>query len=95
MPNHMSNRMTIALVIFMMVQAVVFGIGAVLVLATPLADLAMTLMPFVVAASLTVSAPASWWLAPFARAAHERMLNAREPGRSVDDQPSHGYHWTA
>lgn len=94
MPNHMSNRMTIALVIFMMVQAVVFGIGAVLVLATPLADLAMTLMPFVVAASLTVSAPASWWLAPFARAAHERMLNAREPGRSVDDQPVHGYHWS-
>ncbi|MDI9848127.1 hypothetical protein QM467_08685 [Rhodoblastus sp. 17X3] len=87
--------MAIALVIFMMVQAVVFGIGAVLVLATPLADLAMTLMPFVVAASLAVSAPVSWWLAPFARAAHERMLNTREPGRSVDDQPDHGYHGMA
>jgi hypothetical protein len=90
----MSNRTVIALVIFMMVQAVVFGIGVVLVLATPLSNLAMTLMPFVVAASLTVSAPVAWWLAPFARAAHERKLNAREPGRSIDDQPPHGYHWS-
>jgi hypothetical protein len=94
MPGHMSNRTAIALVIFMMVQAVVFGIGAVLVLATPLANFAMMLMPFVIAASLAVSAPLSWWLAPFARAAHERKLNAREPGRSVDDQPDHGYHWS-
>ncbi len=90
----MSNRMVIAIIIYMMVQAVVFGIGVVLVLATPLSDIAMTLMPYVVATSLALSAPISWWLAPFARAAHERALNAREPGRSIDDQPDHGYHFS-
>ena len=88
----MSNRVVIAILIYMMAQAVVFGIGVVLVLATPLADIAMTLMPYVVATTLALSAPISWWLAPFARAAHERKLNAREPGRSTDDQPAHGYH---
>ena len=92
MPNLTSNRTVIAIVIYMMVQAVVFGIGVVLVLATPLASLAMTLMPFVVVASLAVSAPIAWWLAPLARAAHERKLNAQEPGRSTDDQPDRGYH---
>jgi membrane protein implicated in regulation of membrane protease activity len=94
MLNRMSKRMVIAAVIYMMVQAVVFGIGVVLVLATPLANIAMTLMPFVVALTLVISAPISWWLAPLARAAHERKLNAQEPGRSTDDQPDHGYHWS-
>ena len=94
MINHMSKRMVIAALIYMMVQAVVFGIGVVLVLATPLANIAMTLMPFVVGGSLILSAPISWWLAPLARAAHERKLNAQEPGRSTDDQPDHGYHWS-
>ncbi len=94
MPNHLSKRMVIAIVIYMMVQAVVFGIGVVLVLATPLADIALTLMPFVVAVTLVISAPIAWWLAPLARAAHERKLNARDPGRSTDDQPDHGYHWS-
>lgn len=88
----MPNRTVIAIVIYMMVQAVVFGIGVVLVLATPLTNIAMTLMPFVVAASLLVSAPVAWLLAPMARAAHERKLNAQEPGRSTEDQPGHGYH---
>ncbi len=91
---NMSNRTLIAVVIYMMVQAVVFGIGVVLVLATPLADIAMRLMPFVVAVTMVMSAPISWWLAPLARAAHERQLNARNPGRSIDDQPDHGYHWS-
>jgi len=84
--------MVIAILIYMMVQGVVFGIGVVLVLATPLANIAMTLMPFVVAGSLVASAPVAWWLAPLARAAHERKLNAQEPGRSIDDQPGGGYH---
>ncbi len=87
----MSNRTIIAIVIYMMVQGVVFGIGAVLVLATPLANIAMTLMPFVVAATLIMSAPIAWALAPLARAAHERKLNAQEPGRG-SDQPGRGYH---
>jgi len=94
MTNNMSNRAAIATLIYMMVQAVVFGVGMVLVMATPLANVAMTLMPYVVAASLIASAPLAWWIAPYARASHERLLNAREPGRSVDDQPARGYHWS-
>jgi hypothetical protein len=94
MRRHISNRLSIAILIFMMAQAVVYGIGVVLVLATPLSELAMTLMPYVVALSLVVSAPVAWWLAPYARAAHERILNARDPGRSIDDQPPGGYHWS-
>ena len=90
----MPKRMVIAALIYMMVQAVVFGIGVVLVLATPLSNIAMTLMPFVVAGTLIMSAPISWWLAPLARAAHERQLNAQDPGRSTEDQPDHGYHWS-
>jgi hypothetical protein len=88
----MSKRMVIAILLYMMAQGVVFGIGVVLVLATPLANIAMTLMPFVVAVSLVAAAPIAWWLAPLARAAHERKLNAEDPGRSTDDQPGRGYH---
>ena len=91
---HLSKNMVIAVLIYMMVQAVVFGIGVILVLATPLDDIAMTLMPFVVAVTMVISAPISWRLAPLARAAHERQLNARDPGRSINDQPDHGYHWS-
>ena len=60
----MKARMWIAALIYMMVQAVTFGAGAVLVLATPLQTEAMTLMPVVVAASSLVSIPISWLLAP-------------------------------
>jgi len=41
----MSVRMGIAAVIYMMVQAVTFGVGIVLVLATPLEAQAMKLLP--------------------------------------------------
>lgn len=60
----MSLRTAIASLIYMMVQAVAFGIGAVLVLATPLQDEAMTLMPIVVGASAIMAVPVSWLLAP-------------------------------
>ena len=53
----MSVRIQIAAIIYMMVQAVSFGIGAVAVLATPLKDHAMTLMPWVVFVSAAVSIP--------------------------------------
>jgi hypothetical protein len=89
----MSKRAAIAILIYMMVQAVTFGVGVILVMATPLATVAMTLMPYVVVTSLVASAPLAWWIAPFARAAHERQLNARDPDRG-HDQPPHGYHWS-
>jgi hypothetical protein len=64
----MSIRFQIAVIVFLMVQAVVFGFGAILVLATPLSDRAMQLMPWVVVLSLAVSIPASWIIAPHLRA---------------------------
>jgi hypothetical protein len=57
-------KMWIAGVIYMMVQAVMFGVGIVLVLATPLQGLAMKLLPVVVIVSAIASIPISWWMAP-------------------------------
>lgn len=60
----MPVRIQIAALCYMMVQAVVFGVGAVLVLATPLAADAWALMPWVVGVSAIVSIPLSWMIAP-------------------------------
>ena len=60
----MTTRVSIAALIYMMVQAVAFGVGAVLVLATPLQAEAMKLLPVVVIASSIISVPISWFLAP-------------------------------
>ncbi len=60
----MSIRFIVAIFVFMMAQAMVFGTGAVLVLATPLSASAMHLMPWVVVLSTIVSLPLSWVLAP-------------------------------
>jgi len=72
-----SARMTIAAVIFMMVQAVTFGVGTVLVLATPLEAQAMTLLPVVVIASSIASIPISWWMAPRLQARFWRAKQMR------------------
>jgi hypothetical protein len=70
------TRLTIAVLVFMMVQAVVFFAGLILVLATPLADRAMMLMPWVVVLSVLVSAPTSWIIAPMLGA---RYMRAHPP----------------
>jgi hypothetical protein len=59
-----TSRLSVAAVIYMVVQGVMFGVGAILVLATPLQAEAMKLMPVVVIASAIVSVPISWLLAP-------------------------------
>ena len=87
MRSHVSKRAAIAILIYMMVQAVVFGIGVVLVMATPLASIAMTLMPIVVATTLIASAPLAWWIAPFARASHERHVECARP-RPIRQRPA-------
>ena len=61
---NVTTRVSIAVLIYMVVQAVIFGVGALLVLATPLQAEAMKLMPVVVIASSIVSVPISWFLAP-------------------------------
>jgi flagellar biosynthesis protein FliQ len=65
-------RVQIAAMVYLMVQAVMFGAGVVLVLATPLADSAMTLMPWVVATTAVLSIPISWMIAPRLRARYWR-----------------------
>ena len=64
----MSVRLQIAAMVFLMVQAVLFGALTIVVLASPLSREAMELMPWVVAGSALVSMPLSWWLAPRLRA---------------------------
>ena len=65
-------RVQIAAMVYLMVQAVMFGIGVTLVLGTPLADRAMTLMPWVVATTAVLSIPISWMIAPRLRARYWR-----------------------
>jgi 3-methyladenine DNA glycosylase/8-oxoguanine DNA glycosylase len=55
-----------------MVQAIVFGVAIVLALATPLADSAINLTPWVGVVSAIVSAPVSWAIAPRLRARFQR-----------------------
>jgi hypothetical protein len=60
----MSNRLMIAAMIYMMVQAVTFGVGLLIVLLTPLQDHAMQALPWMIVITLLISAPLAWALAP-------------------------------
>lgn len=66
------TRLAIAALIFMMVQAVLFGIGTVLVLATPLHELAMQLLPVVIIGSSILAVPLAWLIAPRLQARYWR-----------------------
>jgi hypothetical protein len=76
----MAVRLGITACVFLMLQAVLFGAGAVLVLATPLQEIAMQLMPWVVVVSFVISAPFSWWFAPRLRARYWRDHRGHESG---------------
>lgn len=70
----MRTRLWIAAMIFPMVNAVLFGIGAIIVLSSPtLAEQASPLIWFVVAASFIIAAPISWVIAPRLRARYWRQ----------------------
>lgn len=71
----MSNRLAISLVISMMVNAVLFGIGAVAVLSMPnLAKHASSLLPIVITASFLVAPFIAWRIAPQMRAKTNRTV---------------------
>lgn len=77
----MSIRFRIASLIFGMINAVLFGAGAILVLSVPdLSAQAMTLLPVVVALSFVLAAPIAWFLAPRLRL---RFWRAREDHRTM------------
>ncbi len=65
----MSVRLIIALLIFLMVNAVLFGIGLIVVVTFPALNArAMGLIPVVVLLSFVLAAPLSWYIAPKLRA---------------------------
>ena len=65
----MSTRLIIAALIYMIVNAVLFGCSVTIVLTIPvLAAQANTLVPAVVVTSLILALPVSWFLAPRLRA---------------------------
>lgn len=69
----MSTRMQIAAMIFMMTNAVAFGVGIVPVLMIPsLSSHAFEAIPAVVIASFVISAPLSWFIAPRLQARYWR-----------------------
>lgn len=60
----MRTRTMIAALIYLPLNAVIFGAGAIAVLSTPLpADMVKYLLPLVIVAALVVTAPVSWYLA--------------------------------
>jgi hypothetical protein len=59
----MSIRMVIALVIYMMVQGCMFGVGIVALLVSPFSNDAMQLLPWVVGTTAVISVPLSWMVA--------------------------------
>lgn len=73
----MSTRFAISLLVSMMVAAVLFGVGATIVLSVPsLSVHAMLLLPWVVVASLVLAPIASWFMAPMLRAKYSRQIEA-------------------
>jgi hypothetical protein len=67
-PKHWSGEMTkrtrIAILIYSMTQAVLFGAGVVIVLSTPLQTQAAYLIPAVIVLTATLAAPLAYVLAP-------------------------------
>lgn len=72
----MSRTAMISMLVYLIVQAVTFGIGAVLLLATPLSAHAMELMPWMVGVTFIVSVPLAWFIAPMLKARHESRSSA-------------------
>ena len=59
-------RLRVAALIYMIVNAVVFGVGSIFVLMTPvLAQHSFFWIPAVIVTSFVLSAPLAWFIAPF------------------------------
>jgi hypothetical protein len=77
----MNNRLRIALLIYSMTNAVIFGAGLIAVLNVPTlrAD-AEFLIPVVVVASLILAAPVAWLIAPRLQARYTRRRSEKQTG---------------
>jgi len=66
MDSNNRARLRVAALIYCMVNAVVFGVGVILVVSLPaLASHAFFWIPAVVVTSFVISAPLSWFIAPW------------------------------
>ena len=75
----MSIRLEIALVIYMMVQGVMFGVAIVALLTSRFSTDAMQLMPWIVGSTALASVPVSWMIAPRLRGLTEIRAELRQP----------------
>jgi hypothetical protein len=74
MQQETKTRVQIAVLIYTMTNAVLFGAGLIAVLSVPaLSEQAMVLIPAVVALSLVIAAPVAWLMAPRLRARYWRQ----------------------
>ncbi|MGZ6040506.1 MAG: hypothetical protein ACXWKR_17690 [Phenylobacterium sp.] len=75
----MRTQIAIAAVLYMLVQGVLFGLGVIAILASPLAAHAQTLIPWLIAATVPISVPIAWMIAPRLRARFGRARPAGAP----------------
>ena len=68
-------RLRVTALVYSMVNAVVFGVGLIVVLATPALTHAFFWIPSVVVSSFILSAPLSWLIAPMMM---QRFIQARQ-----------------
>jgi hypothetical protein len=81
----MSNRLSISVLLFMIVSAVLFGIGATTVLSIPsLSERAPVLLPIVIVLSFVLAPIFAWLIAPKLRAKYSRVAEAK---RSMVEEP--------
>ena len=81
----MSVRIQLTILVHMMTWAVMFGVGALAVLSTPLATRAAILLPVVIIISFLFSIPIAWLIAPRLRA---RFWADRSPGGDFISGPA-------
>lgn len=62
--------------VYMMVQGVTFGVGMIVILATPLTAYASELMPWMIGLTFIISVPLSLMIAPRLKARREIHVNA-------------------
>jgi hypothetical protein len=72
----MSVRLQIAAMVFMSIQAVMFGAGMLVILLTPLQSRAMEAIPAMIAVSFVASAAIAWLIAPRLRQRYWRARGA-------------------
>ncbi|MBR0777235.1 hypothetical protein JQ543_28095 [Bradyrhizobium diazoefficiens] len=73
----MSVRLQIAAMVFMMVQAVLFGLGLIAILLTSARSDAMTAIPVMIAVSFLASAAIAWLIAPRLRQRYWRAKGSK------------------